>query len=222
MPRRFSKGSAAITLDDDALVRTLDKVAGGLPSAFIKETSTELRPIMQGAEARWPVRYRKSRNSRGSFRLFHGLRGNQIEAGIENTARGPNGRGYAWFVRYSRRDRASLARELAKVEGIATEAERYASSIQAEGVRLFAFLDKSRELAEDANITLPPLRGTRSAAGLIQLYRNNLFTRHGTGAINAAKAGKSIWSAFIRTPGRRAAKQIAERLQDDLNRAARS
>ncbi len=58
MPRRFSKGSAAITLDDDALVRTLDKVAGGLPSAFIRETSTELRPIMAGAEARWPVRYR--------------------------------------------------------------------------------------------------------------------------------------------------------------------
>ena len=67
MPRRFSKGSAAITLDDDALVRTLDKVASGLPSAFIRETSTELRPIMQGAEARWPVRFRKSRNSRGSF-----------------------------------------------------------------------------------------------------------------------------------------------------------
>ena len=222
MPRRFSKGSAAITLDDDALVRTLDKVAGGLPSAFIKETSTELRPIMQGAEARWPVRYRKSRNSRGSFRLFHGLRGNQIEAGIENTARGPNGRGYAWFIRYSRRDRASLAREIEKVEAIAADAERYAASIEADGVRLFAFLDKSRELAEAQNITLPPLRGTRSAAGLVQLYRNNLFTRHGTGAINAAKAGKSIWSAFIRTPGRRAAKQIAERLQDDLNRAARS
>ena len=222
MPRRFSKGSAAITLDDDALVRTLDKVAGGLPSAFIKETSTELRPIMQGAEARWPVRFRKSRNSRGSFRLFHGLRGNQIEAGIENTAKGPTGRGYAWFVRYSRRDRASLAREIEKVEAIAAEAERYAASIEADGVRLYAFLNKSRELAEAQNITLPPLRGTRSAAGLIQLYRNNLFTRHGTGAINAAKAGKSIWSAFIRTPGRRAAKQIAERLQDDLNRAARS
>ena len=222
MPRRFSKGSAAITLDDDALVRTLDKVAGGLPSAFIKETSTELRPIMQGAEARWPVRYRGCSGSCGSFRLFHGLRGNQIEAGIENTARGPNGRGYAWFVRYSRRDRASLAREIEKVEAIAAEAERYAASIEADGVRLYAFLNKSRELAEAQNITLPPLRGTRSAAGLIQLYRNNLFTRHGTGAINAAKAGKSIWSAFIRTPGRRAAKQIAERLQDDLNRAARS
>ena len=177
---------------------------------------------MQGAEARWPVRYRKSRNSRGSFRLFHGLRGNQIEAGIENTARGPNGRGYAWFVRYSRRDRASLAREIEKVEAIAAEAERYAASIEADGVRLYAFLNRSRELAEAQNITLPPLRGTRSAAGLVQLYRTNQFTRHGTGAINAAKAGKSIWSAFIRTPGRRAAKQIAERLQDDLNRAARS
>ena len=222
MPKKYRQGSAAITLDDDALVRTLDKVASGLPSAFIRETSTELAPIMAGAEARWPVRYRRSRNSRGSFRLFHGLRGNQIEAGIENTARGPNGRGYAWFVRYSRRDRASLARELAKVEGIATEAERYASSIQAEGVRLFAFLDKSRELAEDANITLPPLRGTRSAAGLVKLYRDNLFTRHGEGAVTKAKAGKSIWAAFVRTPGRRAAKVIAERLQDDLNRAARS
>jgi hypothetical protein len=222
MPKRYKQGSAGITLDDDALVRTLDKVASGLPSAFIRETSTELAPIMAGAEARWPVRYRRSRNSRGSFRLFHALRGNQIEAGIENTARGPNGRGYAWFVRYSRRDRASLARELAKVEGIATEAERYASSIQAEGVRLFAFLDKSRELAEDASITLPPLRGTRSAAGLVKLYRDNLFTRHGEGAVTKAKAGKSIWAAFVRTPGRRAAKVIAERLQDDLSRAARS
>ena len=221
MPRRFKQSVAAITLDDDALVRTLDKVASGLPSAFIRETTTELQPIMQGAAARWPVRYRKSRNSRGSFRLFHALRGNEIEAGIENTARAANGRGYAWFVRYSRRDRASLAREIAKVEAIAAEAERYVAGIQDEGVRRYTFLAKSRELAEAQNITLPPLRGTRSAAGLIQLYRNNLFTRHGEGAINAAKAGKSIWSAFIRTPGRRAAKQIAERLQVDLTRAAR-
>lgn len=222
MPRSFKQGQAAISLDDDGLVRTLDKVAGGLPSAFVKETSGELRPIMRVAVASWPVRYKNSRNSRGSFRFYKVLRGNTLEAGIENTAK-DRGKGYAWFVRYSRRDKASLEREIETVRGIAQRAEAYSETVSDEEVRDYFFMSRSRRLANAAALELPWVKNldTITAGGLVALYQDALYRRHGTGAINSSKAGKSIWAQFVRRPGRRASKRIVARLQADLLREAR-
>lgn len=220
MPRTITDGPAKITIDDDAVVRNLDKLANGAPSLVIAETKKELAPIMAAASSRWPVRYKNSRDSRGSFRLFDVVEGGKLKVGIENTAK-ENGRGYAWFVRYSRRDRASLVRELEQVEAIAREAQEYAQGIKAPGVYLFEFLSKARELAEAKAIDLPPMGRTRTATGLVRLYRDNLFTRHGLGAERRVVAGRSIWSAMVRNPGKKAALVVADRLQREIVGLAR-
>ncbi len=220
MPRRITDGPASITVDDDAVVRNLDNLANGAPSLVIRESKKELAPIMAAAVSRWPVRYKNSRNSRGSFRLFDVVEGSKLKVGIENTAT-QNGKGYAWFIRYSRRDRASLVRELEQVEKIASDAEEYAKGIEAPGVYLFEFLSKARELAEERSLELPPMGRTRTARGIVRLYRDNLFTRHGLGAEERVKAGRSIWSAMVRNPARKAALEVADRLQREIVDLAR-
>ena len=221
MPRKFTDGPAKVTLDDDAVVRNLDKLAKGTPSLVIRETKKELAPIMAAASSRWPVRYKNSRDSRGSFRLFDVVEGGKLKVGIENTARSNRGKGYAWFVRYSVRDRASLVRELEQVEGIAREAQAYAQGIKAPGVYLFEFLSKARELAEAKAIELPPMGRTRTARGLVRLSRDSLFTTHGLGAERRVLAGRSIWSAMVRNPGKKAALVVADKLQREIVDLAR-
>lgn len=220
MPRRYTDGPASITVDDDAMRAALDAVADGLPGVIIKETQKELAPIMAAAEARWPVRYRNSNNSKGSFRLFSALKGNKLQVGIENTAE-RSGRGYAWFVRYSRRDRQSLERELRQVEQIAQDAQAYAQGIETPGVYQFEFVTKARELAEAKGYELPPLGRTRSPRGLMQLYRDKLFSTHGRGATQRVLAGRSIWSAMVRKPGRKLSPILAARLQKEITELAR-
>lgn len=221
MSRTIRDGPAAIRIDDDRLIAALDKTANGAPSLVVRESKRELAPIMAAAVARWPVAYRNSRNSRGSFRLFDEVAANKLRVGIENTATTYNGRGYAWFVRYSRRDRDSLRRELATVERIAREAEDYAGDVEAPGVRRYLFLRRARELAEGQSLELPPLRNVSSARGLVAVYRASLFGRHGTGAPSRVLAGRSIWSAMIRTPGRKAAAEVVDRLQAEITALAR-
>lgn len=221
MPRTFRDGPASITVDDDRLVAALDGLANGAPSLVIRESKRELAPIMSAASSRWPVRFKKSRNSRGSFRLFDVVEGSKLKVGIENTATDKRGRGYAWFVRYSRRDRDSLQRELRTVEQVGQDAEDYAQEVQDPNVRRFVFLREARKLAEQRSIDLPPLGRTSSARGLLQLYRDNLFTRHGLGAEQRVLAGRSIWSAMIRKPGRKAAEPVVERLQKEITALAR-
>ena len=220
MPRTITDGPAKITIDDDAVVRNLDKLANGAPSLVIAETKKELAPIMAAASSRWPVRYKNSRDSRGSFRLFDVVEGGKLKVGIENTAK-EDGRGYAWFVRYSRRDRASLVREIEQVEAIAREAQEYAQGIKTPGVYLFEFLSKARELAEAKAIELPPMERTRTATGLVRLYRDSLFTTHGLGAERRVVAGRSIWSAMVRNPGKKAALVVADKLQREIVDLAR-
>jgi hypothetical protein len=221
MPRRFTDGPARITVDDDAVVRNLDKLANGAPSLVIRESKKELAPIMAAAVSRWPVRYKNSRNSRGSFRLFDVVEGSKLKVGIENTAKSDEGKGYAWFVRYSRRDRASLVRELSKVENIARDAQDYAQGIKTPGVYLFEFLSKARELAEAQSIELPPMERTRTARGIVRLYRDSLFRTHGLGAERRVLAGRSIWTSTVRNPGRKAALQVADKLQREIVDLAR-
>jgi len=221
MPRTFRVERASITIDDDRLIAALDKTANGAPSLVIRESKRELRPVMDAAVARWPVRYRRSRNSRGSFRLFDVVEGSKLKVGIENTAETYNGRGYAWFVRYSYRDRESLKREIKDVQRIAREAESYADDVKAPGVRRFVFLKRARELAEKESLTLPPLGRTSSAQGLVRVYTTNLFNSHGTGAPQRVLAGRSIWSAMIRRPGRKVAAEVVDRLQDEITALAR-
>ena len=221
MPRTIKDGPASITIDDDRLIAALDKTANGAPSLVIRESKRELRPVMDAAVARWPVRYRRSRNSRGSFRLFDVVEGSKLKVGIENTATTNRGTGYAWFVRYSYRDRDSLRREIRKVEQIGREADAYARGIETPGVFQYEFVSKARELAEAQGLELPPLRGTRTPRGLVNLYRSNLFDWHGTGAPSRVLAGRSIWSAMIRRPGRKVAAEVVDRLQDEITALAR-
>ena len=221
MPRRITDGPASITVDDDAVVRNLDNLANGAPSLVIRESKKELAPIMAAAVSRWPVRYKNSRDSRGSFRLFDVVEGSKLKVGIENTAKTTKGKGYAWFVRYSYRDRASLVRELEQVEGIAREAEDYARGIKTPGVYLYEFLNKARELAEEQSLELPPLSRTRTARGLVRVYRDSLFTSHGLGAERRVLAGRSIWAAMVRNPSKKAALVVADKLQREIVDLAR-
>tara|TARA_Y100001972_G_scaffold46263_1_gene57059 strand:+ start:6731 stop:7402 length:672 start_codon:yes stop_codon:yes gene_type:complete len=221
MPRKYTDGPASITAFDDDVRAALDTLGKGLPGLIIRETEKELLPIMAAAAANWPVRYKRSRNSRGSFRFFSVIQGNKLQMGIENTAKQSNGKGYAWFVRYSRRDRASLERELKTVEGIAREAQAYASGIEARGVFQYQFVTKARELAEEQQLQLPPLGRTRSPRGLMNLYRDKLFSTHGRGAERRVIAGRSIWAAMVRKPGRKASTRLVDRLQAEITALAR-
>lgn len=221
MPRKFTDGHASITVHDDDVRAALDTLAKGLPGLIIRETERELVPIMAAAESNWPVRYRKSRNSRGSFRFFSVIEGDKLKLGIENTAEDYRGKGYAWFVRYSRRDRASLEREINTVKTLAAEAQDYARGIEAPGVYQYQFVTKARELAEAKQLELPPLGRTRSPQGLLKLYRDSLFTHHGRGAERRVLAGRSIWAAMVRKPGRKAATRLVDRLQSEITALAR-
>jgi len=221
MPRTIKDGPASITIDDDRLIAALDKTANGAPSLVIRESKRELGPVMAAAVSRWPVRYRRSRNSRGSFRLFDVVEGSKLKVGIENTATTFKGRGYAWFIRYSYRDRDSLQREIKQVQRIARDAENYADDVESPGVRRFVFLKRARELAEREALNLPPLGRTSTAQGLVRVYTSNLFNSHGTGAPQRVLAGRSIWSAMIRRPGRKVAAEVVDRLQDEITALAR-
>jgi len=221
MPRKYTDGPASITVYDDDVRAALDTLGKGLPGLIIRETEKELLPIMAAAAANWPVRYRRSRNSRGSFRFFSVIKGDKLQMGIENTATDFRGKGYAWFVRYSRRDRASLQRELDTVEGLAREAQAYAMGIEARGVYQYQFVTKARELAEAQRLELPPLGRTRSPRGLMRLYREKLFSTHGLGAERRVIAGRSIWAAMVRKPGRKASTRLVDRLQSEITALAR-
>ena len=111
MPESFRSGSAEITVDQDALIRLLDRVSSGAASSFFDRSESVLEEIEADAVTAWPVR---TGRSRAAFRRERRISETRLQNALLNDARNRWG-SYAYKIRYSVRTKASLDAEAARV-----------------------------------------------------------------------------------------------------------
>ena len=191
MPDTFRVGSASIEVNQDNLRKLLDQASKGASESFVRQAEAELRPIMAGAVARWPVR---SGRSRDAFRIATTLRPASIEVAIVNDATSGSWGAYAYKIRWSVRTKASLDAEAASVSG---------------------------DDAKWAAVRIAKETGHRATSQqLAEAWRRRLTKRHGQGAPDEASAGKQPWRVLVENPGKVALNRLIPRLQADLDRLA--
>lgn len=217
MPDTYTSGGASITVDDAAVVRVLDRVSDGAATTFIDTTSRLLKGIEANAVSKWPVRTGASKRG---FQVRADVGDNRVQTRLLNTATGPTGRGYAWFVRYSVRTRRGLQREIDQVRAIAQQAEAYAARGGSTEVRRYLFRQKALQLLEAASLREPFMQRVNDADGLVDTYRRMLERSHGQGADSEALAGKSVWSLYVRRPANKAKPQVIRTLREQLRALA--
>jgi len=111
MPETYRSGVASIEVDQDQLIRLLDRTSEGAASSFIQETDQILDEIEAAAVASWPVRTGLSRRS---FRRELRLSEIRIQNVLLNDARNRWG-SYAYKIRWSVRTQDSLDAEADRV-----------------------------------------------------------------------------------------------------------
>jgi len=217
MATTYTSGPASISVDDAEVVRHLDRVSDGAASQFVDVTGRLLRGIQSNAVSKWPVRTGASKRG---FSVVADVGEGQIRTRLLNTATGSNGKGYAWFVRYSVRTRRGLQRELDQVREIAQEAEAYSARGGSPQVRRYLFRQRALEGLRRASLSEPLMRRVDNAAELVETYRRLLERAHGQGADSEALAGKSVWSLYVRRPANKAKEQVVSTLQEQINALA--
>lgn len=111
MPETYKSGAASITVDQDRLIRLLDRTSSGAASQFVEQTDQVLDEIEAAALASWPVRTGLSKRS---FRRELRLSEIRIQNVLLNDARNRWG-SYAYKIRWSVRTKESLDAEAARV-----------------------------------------------------------------------------------------------------------
>ena len=111
MPQTFRDGAAQITVDQDALIRLLDRVSSGAASSFFSRSDVILEEIEADAVTAWPVR---TGRSRAAFKRERRISETRLQNALLNDARNRWG-SYAYKIRFSVRTRASLDAEAVRV-----------------------------------------------------------------------------------------------------------
>lgn len=107
MADTYRSGSAAITVEQTAMLRLLDRVSDGAGTQFVERARAELGAIMASAVDQWPVR---TGLSKSSFRLRVEITESELRVAIGNPARAST-----WPVhkiRWSVRTKESLDAEV--------------------------------------------------------------------------------------------------------------
>lgn len=111
MPQTFREGAAQITVDQDDLIRLLDRVSEGAATQFFGHSDMFLDVIERDAHRAWPVR---TGRSKAAFRRERRITEVRLDNVLLNDARNRWG-AYAYKIRWSVRTKASLDAEAARV-----------------------------------------------------------------------------------------------------------
>ncbi len=103
MPVKVRAGSAAIEVDQDDLIRQLDRVTSGAATSFVTQTEAEFGELRAAALPTWPVRTGKSRDG---IMIGHQLRPDLLRVTIADAE------AYTYYVKFSVRTRESIEREV--------------------------------------------------------------------------------------------------------------
>ena len=113
-------GSAVLTVDQQNVIDTIDRVSEGAGSRFRSAATAALEEIADTARARWPVRTGRSRQA---FQVYSTVQGDAVAVTLANTATAPKWGYYAYKIKWSVRTRDSIDAEVRSYGAKATTAE---------------------------------------------------------------------------------------------------
>ena len=113
-------GSAALTVDQQAVIVAIDRVSEGAGSRFRIAATAALEDIADAARSRWPVRTGRSRDA---FVVASTVTGDAVAVTLANTATAPRWGFYAYRIKWSVRTKESIDAQVRGYGANATTAE---------------------------------------------------------------------------------------------------